>query len=307
MNNTLKKTLIFVAKVIIHGVLWYIAFIFGLVILASLHSEEEKIMLNGLESVLLLALPSITSWFLGKQLRNLYEKKTLPVSAIAVEPVIPAVEHLILAELDSPELNLEPVHAQPPELVRSPTPLELVDAMDGHAFEYWCADLLRDNGFTNVSVTRGSGDQGVDVLAEKEGIRYAIQCKCYSHDLGNTPVQEINAGRTIYHCHIGAVLTNRHFTKGAKEAAEATGVLLWDRDWIKAHLNETETTQRRSAIDPLIWDALDLVRAANGATPAIVERGLGIGCARAGRIVDQLEELGYIGPFRGSQPQEILK
>lgn len=108
--------------------------------------------------------------------------------------------------------------------------LSSVDFMGGHSFEYWCADLLRKNGFTSVEVTKGSGDQGVDVLAEKGGIKYAVQCKCYSSDLGNTPVQEVNAGKTIYHCQIGVVMTNRYFTQGAKDAAEATGVLLWDRD-----------------------------------------------------------------------------
>lgn len=116
------------------------------------------------------------------------------------------------------------------------TPIEAelikVDAMEGHDFEYWCADLLKKSGFENVEVTPGSGDQGVDVLAEKGGIKYAIQCKCYASDLGNAPVQEVNAGKAIYHCHIGAVMTNRHFTAGAKEAAEATGTLLWDRDSI---------------------------------------------------------------------------
>lgn len=114
------------------------------------------------------------------------------------------------------------------------TNLELfsIDTMEGHVFEHWCAALLKKIGYTDVQVTRGSGDQGVDVLAQKDGIKYAVQCKCYSSDLGNTPVQEVNAGKTIYHCHVGAVMTNRHFTKGAKEAADATGVLLWDRDWI---------------------------------------------------------------------------
>ena len=63
----------------------------------------------------------------------------------------------------------------------------IVDSMEGHDFEYWCADLLRKNGYENVEVTPGSGDQGIDVLAEKDGIKYAIQCKCYSKDLGNTP------------------------------------------------------------------------------------------------------------------------
>ena len=105
--------------------------------------------------------------------------------------------------------------------------------MEGHEFEHWCADLLKKNGFSNVEVTVGSGDQGVDVLARKDGIRYAIQCKCYSKDLGNKPVQEVNTGKTIYHCQIGVVMTNRYFTKGAKDAADATGVLLWDRNKLK--------------------------------------------------------------------------
>ena len=111
--------------------------------------------------------------------------------------------------------------------------LSKIDLMEGHEFEHWCADLLKKNGFSNVEVTVGSGDQGVDVLARKDGIRYAIQCKCYSKDLGNKPVQEVNTGKTIYHCQIGVVMTNRYFTKGAKDAADATGVLLWDRNKLK--------------------------------------------------------------------------
>lgn len=108
--------------------------------------------------------------------------------------------------------------------------LFVVDNMDGNTFEIWCADLLRSVGFVNVTVTGGSGDQGVDILAEKDGIKYAIQCKCYKNNLDNTPVQEVSAGRKIYGCQIGAVMTNRYFTDGAKSLAEATGTLLWDRD-----------------------------------------------------------------------------
>ena len=105
-----------------------------------------------------------------------------------------------------------------------------VDKMDGHQFEHYCAGLLRKLNFTNVEVTKGSGDQGVDIVAVKEGVRYAIQCKCYSSSLGNSPVQEVNAGKQLYGCHVAVVLTNQHFTSGAKTLAAATGVLLWDRD-----------------------------------------------------------------------------
>ena len=105
--------------------------------------------------------------------------------------------------------------------------------MDGHQFEYYCADLLRKNGFSKVEVTPGSGDQGVDVLSEKDGVKYAIQCKKYSSPLGNTPVQEVNAGKTYYNCHVAVVMTNSTFTKSATKLAAATGVLLWDGMKIK--------------------------------------------------------------------------
>lgn len=108
-----------------------------------------------------------------------------------------------------------------------------IDGMEGHDFEYFCADLLRLNGFIEVNVTKGSGDQGVDILAIKDGIKYAIQCKNYTSALGNTPVQEINAGRTFYNCHVGVVMTNSTFTPGAKALAQATGVLLWDRSFVQ--------------------------------------------------------------------------
>lgn len=111
--------------------------------------------------------------------------------------------------------------------------MQAVDSMEGHEFEHWCADLLRQNGFQDVQVTPGSGDQGVDILAEKDGIKYAIQCKCYSRDLGNTPVQEVESGRVYYGCHVGVVMTNRYFTQGAKDLAEKTGTLLWDRDFVE--------------------------------------------------------------------------
>ena len=118
--------------------------------------------------------------------------------------------------------------------------LSKIDSMRGLDFERWCAEMLRKNGFVNVRVTQGSGDQGVDVLAEKDGIKYAIQCKCYASDLGNAPVQEVNAGKAIYHCHVGVVMTNRFFTSGAKRAADATGVLLWDRNKIEEYIRNVD-------------------------------------------------------------------
>jgi restriction system protein len=78
--------------------------------------------------------------------------------------------------------------------------ISAIDGMEGHEFEHFCADLLRKVGFSEVTVTPGSGDQGVDVLAVKNGIKYAIQCKNYASALSNTPVQEVSAGKQFYGC-----------------------------------------------------------------------------------------------------------
>lgn len=119
--------------------------------------------------------------------------------------------------------------------------IEDVDWMDGHDFEEWCADLLLKTGYDEASVTKGSGDQGIDIVAVKDGIRYAIQCKCYSSNLGNKPVQEAYAGKEMYDCQVAAVMTNQHFTVGAKELAEKTRVLLWDREKLKEMIADANT------------------------------------------------------------------
>lgn len=109
-----------------------------------------------------------------------------------------------------------------------------IDRMEGHDFEEFSADLLRRNGYQQVGVTRGSGDQGVDIIAYKDGWKYAIQCKRYNQKLGNKPIQEVHTGKTIYQCDVAVVMTNSYFTSGAVQAASATGVLLWDRNTLQS-------------------------------------------------------------------------
>ena len=105
-----------------------------------------------------------------------------------------------------------------------------VDQMEGHDFEEFCADLLRKDGYEDVEVTPGSGDQGIDIIAYKHKVKYGIQCKRYESDIGNKAVQEAYAGAKYYNCHVPVVLTNQHFTESAIDLAGKTNVLLWDRD-----------------------------------------------------------------------------
>ncbi|MBR5289203.1 MAG: restriction endonuclease [Clostridia bacterium] len=104
--------------------------------------------------------------------------------------------------------------------------------LSGGEFEAYVAEVLKDNGFKKVQVTKGSGDQGADVLAERNGISYAIQCKNYEGSVGNYAVQEAYAAAQFYGCDRAAVICPGEFTRGAKELAEATDVTLWDGAWL---------------------------------------------------------------------------
>ena len=104
---------------------------------------------------------------------------------------------------------------------------------DGVAFEEYCANLLKDNGFTNIETTKASGDHGVDILAEKFDVTYAVQCKYYSSPVGNKAVQEAHSGRGYYKRDIAVVMTNNSFTPQAKDEADQLGVKLWDGERLK--------------------------------------------------------------------------
>ena len=58
--------------------------------------------------------------------------------------------------------------------------------------------------------------------------------------------------------------------------------------------------------DELLPQAVDVVLNLGQASVSQLQRRLKLGYSRAARIVDQMEELGIIGPFEGSKPRAIL-
>lgn len=112
------------------------------------------------------------------------------------------------------------------------------DLMEGRDFEYFCAELLEKCGFLEVEVTKGSGDNGVDILAEKDGVTYAIQCKRYDEPVGVKAVQEAYAGRDYYDRMVGVVMSNQYFTKNATDMARKLKIMLWDRGYLEEMIEE---------------------------------------------------------------------
>ena len=104
------------------------------------------------------------------------------------------------------------------------------DKMSGLEFEKIVGLLLSRNGFKDVKVTKASNDYGCDVIATKDFIKYAVQCKKYSSPVGIEAVQAVLGSKEMYKCHVAVVLTNNTFTPNAKTLADKTNVLLWGRD-----------------------------------------------------------------------------
>lgn len=98
--------------------------------------------------------------------------------------------------------------------------------MTGYEYEHVVASYLRQNGFYDVKVTKASGDYGVDVVARKGLQKYAVQCKYYTKPVGVGAVQEVAAGKAMYHCTAAMVVTNSRFTAAAETLAKSNGVIL---------------------------------------------------------------------------------
>lgn len=126
--------------------------------------------------------------------------------------------------------------------------LNIVDKMDGIEFEDFTVKLLDMLGYENTSVTKASGDQGVDVLACRDGLKYAIQCKNYSTPLGNDPIQEVFTGKDFYGCHVAVVVTNSTFTSGARALADKTGTVLWDREMLCQMIEKAISTKQQVTV-----------------------------------------------------------
>lgn len=82
---------------------------------------------------------------------------------------------------------------------------------------------------------------------------------------------------------------------------------------IDEHIAKHEQTEHEKAEindpgdnDELLPKAIDIIMELGQASTSMIQRKLSVGYARAGRIMDQMEERGIVGPSEGSKPRQIL-
>ena len=69
---------------------------------------------------------------------------------------------------------------------------------------------------------------------------------------------------------------------------------------------EIDSQDEDDDTDPLLMEAIDVVVETGQASTSFIQRRFKVGYARAGRIIDQMEERGIISGFQGSKPREVL-
>jgi len=107
-----------------------------------------------------------------------------------------------------------------------------VDTMGGLDFEKYVAELLRANGYRNVSLTERY-DFGVDIIAEKDGVRWGIQTKRYAGLVKASAVRQVVTGLKLYDCDRAMVITNSTYSAVARRLANANDCVLVDRAGLK--------------------------------------------------------------------------
>lgn len=111
--------------------------------------------------------------------------------------------------------------------------LRAIDEMDGVEFEDYVAARLRRAGW-QVEFTPAVGDYGVDLIAEKDGRRAAIQCKRHGKAVGVAAVQQVVSGARHHGCTRSIVVSNQDFTSAAKQLANTHGCQLIGRRALQA-------------------------------------------------------------------------
>ena len=94
---------------------------------------------------------------------------------------------------------------------------------------------------------------------------------------------------------------------------KANGEVTYNEDILESIENNNKSERDLEAeqqedddSDPLLMDAIDVVVETGQASTSFIQRRFKVGYARAGRIIDQMEERGVISGYQGSKPREVL-
>ncbi len=97
--------------------------------------------------------------------------------------------------------------------------------LDGWAFEKKLSELLSEQGW-HVKVTKGSGDEGVDIVLKASGKTIIVQCKAHASLIHPGPVRELYGTLMHQRANEAWLVTTSGFSVGARTFAEGKSIRL---------------------------------------------------------------------------------
>ncbi|MDP5276205.1 restriction endonuclease [Chengkuizengella axinellae] len=95
-------------------------------------------------------------------------------------------------------------------------------------FEHFVADLIKINYGGQVTVSKGSGDFGIDFEHRVKGALYLGQVKAYKNDIPYDPIASIHSNMVKHDAKGGYVINTAGFSEGAKQYAKGLNIKLID-------------------------------------------------------------------------------
>ncbi len=152
---------------------------------------------------------------------------------------------------------------RPEQEIDSPLTIEDVDGLEPQSFEVFVAALFEKHGY-RVGLTPYSGDKGADVIAhshrgETSGLLIQVKQRKEGGKPGSEAVNEIVAAKPFYQKKYDTtfqpmVITNREFTKEARQLSRANQVKMHERRWLMQNLKKY----------PVAWKDINLFRFQTG-------------------------------------------
>lgn len=194
--------------------------------------------------------PGVMSYYVN-QVKTVYmENESITLNfgdqLRASQPIMVSPFVALVFKMFSIMYNNKPLHLRQDSVVA----IENFTGNDPYKYEEYIKQSLKKAGF-NAKRTKGSGDFGVDVLASKAGVSFAIQAKLYNHTVGAKAVQEVVSGRLFYKTDYGVVVSDNKFTDAAKTLARRSNIVLTHHKGLTTKLSNIAHSHNGRAAGPI--------------------------------------------------------
>jgi len=214
----------------------------------SARIEECKAYLDQLQqdvqSILSKALTRIESESLDRKITKLEQAIERTLSRIK-QPDKRSLEILFQATMADYKQAVETAQMQAEERKKANQTLESLRRLSPSEFEEYIGELFEELGYRRVNIRGGTGDQGIDILAEKDGERVAIQCKRYKGLVGPHEVRALIGAMQLNEAQRGLLVTTGTFSIQAERMVGEAQIQKIDGNGLIEVISEARTRKTR--------------------------------------------------------------